>query len=123
MDRAKALEVRMKRLSLTTKPMLFADIKAELGKLGVGGVTVTETSGYGRQGGHVELYRGAEYVVDLVPKITVEILVSDAQVEQVIAAVRTVGGSSGIGAGKMWITPVDDTVRIRTGETGHAAIA
>ena len=113
----------MKRVSLTTKPMLFADIKKSLRKVGVGGVTITETSGYGRQGGHVELYRGAEYVVDLVPKITVEILVSDDQVESLIDAVLSVCGAAGIGAGKLWITPVSDTVRIRTGERGESAIA
>lgn len=118
-----SLEALMKRLSLTTKPLLFADIKAALREVGVGGLTITETSGYGRQGGHVELYRGAEYVVDLVPKITVEVLVSDEEVEPVITAVRTVCGAEGIGAGKMWITPVADAVRIRTDEHGESAIA
>ena len=112
----------MKLVTAIIKPFKLDDVRDALGEVGVKGMTVTEVKGFGRQKGHTELYRGAEYVVDFIPKVKVEVAVSenilDAVIEAIIAAART----EKIGDGKIFILLVEDVVRIRTGETGEAAI-
>ncbi|MDQ1250900.1 MAG: nitrogen regulatory protein 1, partial [Actinomycetota bacterium] len=98
------------------------DVKNALESLGVEGLTVSEASGHGRQHGHTEVYRGAEYTVDLVPKVRVEILVSDAQADAVLDAVVSAARTGQIGDGKVWVIPVDQVTRVRTGERGEEAL-
>ena len=98
------------------------DVKNALEALGVEGLTVSEASGHGRQHGHTEVYRGAEYTVDLVPKVRVEILVSDAQADAVLDAVVSAARTGQIGDGKVWVIPVDQVTRVRTGERGEEAL-
>jgi nitrogen regulatory protein P-II 1 len=112
----------MKLVTAIIKPFKLDDVKAALVAAGVQGVTVSEASGYGRQKGHTEVYRGAEYTVDLVPKLRIEILVDDADVEAVVEAVVKAAQSGQIGDGKVWTTPVDSVVRVRTGERGPDAL-
>jgi nitrogen regulatory protein P-II 1 len=104
------------------KPFALGDVKVALERLGVLGMTVSEVQGYGRQKGHTEVYRGAEYTVDFVPKVRVEIVVDDEMVEKVIDAVVTAARTGKIGDGKVWTTPVETVVRVRTGERGSDAL-
>ena len=112
----------MKLVEAIIKPFKVDDVRNALTEIGVQGLTVTEAKGFGRQKGHTELYRGAEYVVDLVPKMKLEILVSDDQVEAVIEAITSSASTGKIGDGKIFVMPVSDAVRIRTGERGDASI-
>ncbi len=112
----------MKLVEAIIKPFKVDDVRNALNEIGVQGLTVTEAKGFGRQKGHTELYRGAEYVVDLVPKMKLEILVSDDQVEPVIEAITQAASTGKIGDGKIFVMPVNDAVRIRTGERGDASI-
>ncbi len=112
----------MKLVEAIIKPFKVDDVRNALNEIGVQGLTVTEAKGFGRQKGHTELYRGAEYVVDLVPKMKLEILVTDDQVEAVIEAITASASTGKIGDGKIFVMPVSDAVRIRTGERGDASI-
>jgi nitrogen regulatory protein P-II 1 len=112
----------MKLITAIIKPFKLDDVKVALQAIGVTGITVSEASGFGRQRGHTEVYRGAEYTVDLVPKVRVEVLVDSAEVETVIGAIVKAASTGAIGDGKVWSVPVDDVVRVRTGERGSDAI-
>lgn len=112
----------MKLLTAVVRPFVIDDIREAMERLAVLGMTVTEAKGYGRQKGHKEVYRGAEYTVDFVPKLRVEVLIDDSLVEKAIDAVRTACLTGRIGDGKIWVTPVDTVVRVRTGERGSDAI-
>lgn len=112
----------MKLVTAIIKPFKVEDVKDALQKQGVNGMTVSDASGYGRQGGHVEVYRGAEYTVDLVPKVKVEALINDSDVNKVVDAILTAAKTGKIGDGKIWVMPVDEVVRVRTGERGSDAI-
>jgi nitrogen regulatory protein P-II 1 len=112
----------MKKIEAIIKPFKLDEVKAALAKVGVPGLTVSEVKGFGRQKGHTELYRGAEYVVDFLPKMKVEILVDDARVADVVEAITTSAHTGKIGDGKLFILPVEDIIRIRTGERGAAAL-
>ena len=104
------------------KPFALEEVRAGLERLDISGMTVSEVSGYGRQRGHTEVYRGADYHVDFVPKVRVEVVVDDAAVERVIDAVSRAARSGKIGDGKVWVIPVDTMVRVRTGERGADAL-
>ena len=104
------------------KPFALEEVRAGLERLDISGMTVSEVSGYGRQRGHTEVYRGADYHVDFVPKVRVEVVVDDAAVERVIDAVARAARTGKIGDGKVWVTPVDTMVRVRTGERGADAL-
>ena len=104
------------------KPFALEEVRAGLERLDISGMTVSEVSGYGRQRGHTEVYRGADYHVDFVPKVRVEVVVDDAAVERVIDAVSLAARSGKIGDGKVWVTPIETLIRIRTGESGSDAI-
>ncbi|GAA3644337.1 nitrogen regulatory protein P-II family [Lentzea atacamensis] len=112
----------MKLVTAIIKPFTLDDVKSSLEQLGVLGMTVSEVQGYGRQKGHTEVYRGAEYSVDFVPKIKVEVVVDDNAVEKVLEAVVEAARTGKIGDGKVWVTPVDTVVRVRTGERGSDAL-
>ncbi|MGQ0841671.1 P-II family nitrogen regulator [Actinokineospora sp.] len=112
----------MKLVTAIIKPFTLDDVKAALEQVGVLGMTVSEVQGYGRQKGHTEVYRGAEYSVDFVPKIRIEVLVDDATSDKVIDAVVEAARTGKIGDGKVWVTPVETVVRVRTGERGTDAI-
>ena len=112
----------MKMVSAIIKPFKLDDVRESLSEIGVAGITVTEVKGFGRQKGHTELYRGAEYVVDFLPKIKVEIAVEDSVVEQVVEAITNAAKTGKIGDGKIFVTPVEQVVRVRTGETGPEAL-
>ena len=112
----------MKKIEAIIKPFKLDDVKEALSELGIYGMTVTEVNGYGRQKGHKEIYRGAEYVVDFVPKIKVEIVVSDERVDETIETVRNAANSGKIGDGKIFVSPVEQVIRVRTGETGIEAL-
>lgn len=112
----------MKLVTAIIKPFVLEDVKNALEELGVLGLTVIEVSGYGRQKGHTEIYRGAEYSVDFVPKVRVEVAVDDAMVERVVDAVVESARTGKIGDGKVWITPLEGVVRVRTGERGSDAL-
>jgi nitrogen regulatory protein P-II 1 len=112
----------VKLITAVIKPHKLDEVKAALEAFGVQGMTVSEASGYGRQRGHTEVYRGAEYTVDLVPKVRVEILVDDTDVTDVVDVVVKSAATGRIGDGKVWTTPIDDVVRVRTGEHGADAI-
>ena len=113
----------MKLVTAVIKPYKLDDVKTALQELGVQGLTVTEASGYGRQRGHTEVYRGAEYRVDLVPKARIEVLVEDADAEAVIDAMVAAAHTGKIGDGKVWSVPVETAVRVRTGERGPDALS
>jgi nitrogen regulatory protein P-II 1 len=104
------------------KPFKLDDVKAAVESYGVHGLTVSEASGYGRQGGHTEVYRGAEYQVDLVPKLRLEVVCDDEDADDLIDAIAAAARTGKIGDGKVWSVPVETLVRVRTGERGHAAI-
>ncbi|WP_327069494.1 P-II family nitrogen regulator [Kitasatospora sp. NBC_01250] len=112
----------MKLITAVLKPYKLDDVKTALQDLGVHGLTVTEVSGYGRQRGHTEVYRGAEYRVDLVPKVRLEVVVADDDAEPVIAALVAAARTGKIGDGKVWMVPVDTLIRVRTGERGPDAL-
>lgn len=112
----------MKLVTAIIKPFKLDDVRAALSDIGVQGVTVTEVKGFGRQKGHTELYRGAEYVVDFLPKVKLEIAVADGVVDSVIEAITKAANTGKIGDGKIFISPLDQVIRIRTGETGEDAI-
>ena len=112
----------MKQITAVIKPFKLEEVREALGEVGVSGLTVTEVKGFGRQKGHTELYRGAEYVVDFLPKVKVEAAVADDVVERVIEAIETAARTGKIGDGKIFVSPLDQVVRIRTGETGQDAL-
>lgn len=112
----------MKLITAIIKPFKLDDVKAALTAVGVNGLTVSEASGMGRQRGHVEVYRGAEYAVDLVPKVRIEIVVDDAEVAAAVDAIVKAANTGKIGDGKVWVVPVESIVRVRTGESGTAAL-
>ena len=112
----------MKLVTAVIKPHKWEDVRAALEAVGVTGMTVSEVSGYGRQKGHTEVYRGAEYDIALVPKIRIEIVVSDGDAETVVGAINTGGQTGRIGDGKVWVSPVESVVRVRTGDRDEAAI-
>jgi nitrogen regulatory protein P-II 1 len=109
-------------ITAVIKPFKLDDVKAAVESYGVHGLTVSEASGYGRQGGHTEVYRGAEYQVDLVPKLRLEVVCDDEDADDLIDAIATAARTGKIGDGKVWSVPVETLVRVRTGERGHAAI-
>jgi nitrogen regulatory protein P-II 1 len=112
----------MKKIEAIIKPFKLEDVKDALNKTGVAGLTVTEVKGYGRQKGHVELYRGAEYDVNFVPKVKIEVVVHDALVTEVLKVIEETAKTGKIGDGKIFVIPVEETIRIRTGERGDAAV-
>ncbi|HUW88130.1 MAG TPA: P-II family nitrogen regulator [Candidatus Paceibacterota bacterium] len=112
----------MKLITAILKPFKLDEVKNALQAHGVTGMTVSEASGFGRQGGHTEVYRGAEYTVDLIPKVRLEVLVDDSEAESVIGVIVKAASTGSIGDGKVWSTPVDQVVRVRTGERGPDAI-
>jgi nitrogen regulatory protein P-II 1 len=112
----------MKKIEAIFKPFKLDEVREALSEIGVSGLTVIEVKGFGRQKGHTELYRGAEYVVDFLPKVKVEVVVSDGLLEQAIEAIIKAARTGKIGDGKIFVTNVDQVVRIRTGETGEAAV-
>ena len=112
----------MKLVTAIVKPFVLEDVKGALEQIGVLGMTVSEVQGYGRQKGHTEVYRGAEYSVDFVPKVRVEVVADDTLVDKVVDAVVEAARTGKIGDGKVWVTPVETVVRVRTGERGSDAI-
>lgn len=112
----------MKKIEAIIKPFKLDDVKEALQEIGLQGLTVTEAKGFGRQKGHTELYRGAEYVVDFLPKIKIELVVPDARVDAAIEAIQNAARTGRIGDGKIFITPVESAIRIRTGESGDDAL-
>jgi nitrogen regulatory protein P-II 1 len=112
----------MKQITAIVKPFKLEEVREALGQVGVTGLTVTEVKGFGRQKGHTELYRGAEYVVDFLPKVKVEVVTRDADVDRCIEAIVKAAKTGKIGDGKIFVTAVEQVVRIRTGETDDAAI-
>jgi nitrogen regulatory protein P-II 1 len=112
----------MKKIEAIIKPFKLDEVREALSEIGVTGLTVTEVKGFGRQKGHTELYRGAEYVVDFLPKVKLEIVVADSLVERAMEAIMNAARTGKIGDGKIFVMPVEQVVRIRTGESGEAAI-
>jgi nitrogen regulatory protein P-II 1 len=112
----------MKKVEAIIKPFRLDEVKDALTAIGVGGMTVSEVRGFGRQKGHTELYRGAEYVVDFLPKVKVEVVVPDDMVEKVVKAIIDSAKTGKVGDGKIFIYPIEQAIRIRTGETGEDAI-
>ncbi|MCO7194586.1 P-II family nitrogen regulator [Pseudonocardia sp. McavD-2-B] len=112
----------MKLVTAIVKPFVLGEVKEALERLGVLGLTVTEVQGFGRQKGHTEVYRGAEYSVDFVPKVKVEVVVDDEQADRVVQAVVDAAHTGRIGDGKVWVVPVENVVRVRTGERGSDAL-
>jgi nitrogen regulatory protein P-II 1 len=112
----------MKLVVAVLKPFKLDDVKNVLKNMGVQGMTLTEAQGYGRQRGHTEVYRGAEYQVEFVPKIRIEVLIEDGQADEVVEAIVTTAATGKIGDGKVWVIPAETVVRVRTGERGVDAI-
>jgi nitrogen regulatory protein P-II 2 len=112
----------MKLITAIVKPFKLDDVREALSEIGVQGITVTEVKGFGRQKGHTELYRGAEYVVDFLPKVKIEVAVADGEAEQTIEAITKAANTGKIGDGKVFVTALEQVIRIRTGETGEDAI-
>lgn len=112
----------MKKVEAIIKPFKLDEVKEALNEIGIQGITISEVKGFGRQKGHTELYRGAEYVVDFIPKIKLEIIVSDGILPKVVEAIEKAAKTGRIGDGKIFVTPVEAVVRIRTGETGEDAL-
>ena len=112
----------MKTIEAIIKPFKLDEVKEALSEIGIQGITVVEVKGFGRQKGHTELYRGAEYVVDFLPKIKLQVVVTDDQVENVIEAVMKAANTGRIGDGKIFVMPIEEAIRIRTGERGADAI-
>ncbi|MBT8371135.1 MAG: P-II family nitrogen regulator [Desulfobacterales bacterium] len=112
----------MKKIEAVIKPFKLDDVKEALNEIGIQGMTVSEVKGYGRQKGHKEIYRGAEYVVDFIPKIKIEIVVAADRADQVVQKIREAANTNKIGDGKIFVIPVEQALRVRTGETGSDAI-
>jgi len=112
----------MKKIEAIIKPFRLDEVKEALGAVGIQGLTVTEVKGFGRQKGHTEVYRGAEYVVDFLPKVKIEVVVSDGMAAQAVDAIRNAANTGKIGDGKIFVSALDDAVRIRTGERGDEAV-
>ena len=112
----------MKKVEAIIKPFKLDEVKEALNEIGIQGITISEVKGFGRQKGHTELYRGAEYVVDFIPKIKLEIIVADGVLPSVVEAIEKAAKTGRIGDGKIFVTPVEAVVRIRTGETGEDAL-
>ncbi len=112
----------MKMVTAVIKPFKLDDAREALAEVGVQGITVTEVKGFGRQKGHTELYRGAEYVVDFLPKVKIEVAVDDGQVDSVVEAISKATGTGKIGDGKIFVSTLEQVIRIRTGETGAEAL-
>ena len=112
----------MKKIEAIIKPFKLDEVKEALHEVGVSGITVTEAKGFGRQKGHTELYRGAEYVVDFLPKVKVEVVVEDDQVDRVVEAIEAAARTGRIGDGKIFVIPIEQAIRIRTGDRGQDAI-
>jgi len=112
----------MKKIEAIIKPFKLDDVKEKLTELGVSGITISEVKGFGRQKGHTELYRGAEYIIDFIPKIKLEIVLPDSLVEEAVQSILNSAKTGRIGDGKIFIIPVDEAIRIRTGETGENAL-
>jgi nitrogen regulatory protein P-II 1 len=112
----------MKKIEAVIKPFKLDDVKEALAELGVVGMTVTEVRGFGRQKGHTELYRGSEYTIDFLPKVKVEVVVSDDLADKVVSVIASAARTGSIGDGKVFVLPLGEVVRIRTGETGESAI-
>ncbi len=112
----------MKKIEAIIKPFKLDEIKEALQEIGIQGLTVTEAKGYGRQKGHTELYRGAEYVIDFLPKVKIEVFVSDEMAARVVETIRSTAHTGRIGDGKVFVLPVEEAVRVRTGETGDQAL-
>ena len=112
----------MRLITAIVKPFKLEDVKEALRALNVYGMTVTEVRGFGRQRGHTEVYRGAEYTVEFLPKIRIEVVADDADAKRIVDAIVDAARTGKIGDGKVWTTPVDDLVRVRTGEMGHDAL-
>jgi nitrogen regulatory protein PII len=116
------VENNMKLITAVVKPFKLDDVRAALAEVGVSGMTVTEVKGFGRQRGHTELYRGAEYTVDFVPKVRIEVAVTDEILDQVLEAIILAAKTGKVGDGKIFVTDVQRVLRIRTGETDHSAL-
>ncbi len=112
----------MQKIEAVIRPFKLEDVKTALNELGIQGLTVQEVKGFGRQKGHTELYRGAEYVVDLLPKVKVDVVLDDGHVEAAIEAISKAAQSGKIGDGKIFVSPISDVIRIRTGERGGSAL-
>lgn len=112
----------MKKIEAIIKPFKLDDVKAALNEIGIQGMTISEVKGYGRQKGHTEIYRGAEYMVDFIPKIKIEIVIASADIDKAIETIREAANTGKIGDGKIFVLPVEDAMRIRTGEKNHDAI-
>jgi nitrogen regulatory protein P-II 1 len=112
----------MKLITAIVKPAKVDDIKVALQAVGIAGMTVSETRGFGRQKGHTEIYRGAEYTVDFIPKVRIEVLVDDKDLQSIIDTIVNAANTGSIGDGKLWVTSVEQVIRIRTGERGHDAL-
>ncbi|HHP7233902.1 MAG TPA: P-II family nitrogen regulator [Desulfobacterales bacterium] len=112
----------MKKIEAIIKPFKLDDVKEALNEIGIQGMTITEVKGYGRQKGHKEIYRGAEYIVDFIPKIKIEIVVEAERAHQVVEKIREAASTGKIGDGKIFVFPVEEALRVRTGETGKDAI-
>jgi nitrogen regulatory protein P-II 1 len=112
----------MKLITAIVKPAKVDDIKVALQAIGIAGMTVSETRGFGRQKGHTEIYRGAEYTVDFIPKVRIEVLVDDKDLQSIVDTIVTAANTGSIGDGKLWVTSVEQVIRIRTGERGHDAL-
>ena len=112
----------MKKIEAVVKPFKLDEVREALSELGVTGLTVTEVKGFGRQKGHTELYRGAEYVVDFLPKVKLEIVIADHMVEKAVEAIKNAAQTGRIGDGKIFVSHVEEVIRIRTGETGVDAV-
>jgi nitrogen regulatory protein P-II 1 len=116
------LKAKMKLITAIVKPAKVDDIKVALQAAGVAGMTVSETRGFGRQKGHTEIYRGAEYTVDFIPKVRIEVLADDADAQSIVDTIVTAANTGSIGDGKLWVTNVEQVIRIRTGERGGDAL-
>ena len=112
----------MKKIEAIVKPFKLDEVKEALHDVGIQGITVLEAKGFGRQKGHTELYRGAEYVVDFLPKVKIEVVVEDSMADQVVEAIQNAAKTGRIGDGKIFISAIDEAIRIRTGETGGEAV-
>ena len=112
----------MKKIEAIIKPFKLDDVKEALNEVGIQGMTITEVKGYGRQKGHTEIYRGAEYVVDFIPKIKIELIVQSDLVGKVVETIQQAAKTGKIGDGKIFVLPVEEVIRVRTGETGESAI-
>jgi len=112
----------MRKIEAIIKPFKLDDVKEALNEIGIKGMTISEVKGYGRQKGHTEIYRGAEYVVDFIPKVKVEVVVPVDQVDAVVEKIRTAANTNKIGDGKIFVMPVERVIRVRTGEEGQDAV-